>query len=78
MILENVSNFWPVNLKAYDNYNPRTSPSVFSPTTKIDSSNNGNNGPESTPKPNISTCNEFIATTIRKKSVYIAAAKNNE
>lgn len=78
MILEDVGNLWTVNLKAYDNNNPRMPPPVFSLATKIDFLNNGNRGSKSTSKPNTGACNKFIATAVKKESAYVAAVQKNK
>lgn len=67
VILKNVSNFWMIILKAYDNYNQRMLSPVFSLTIRIDSSNDGNSKLESILEPNTDVCNKFITITIREK-----------
>lgn len=67
VILKDVSNFWRIILKAYDNYNQRMLSPVFSPTIKIDSSNDGNSKLKSILKLDTDACNKFITITIREK-----------
>lgn len=78
VILEDVSNFQIVNLKAYNNYDSKTLLPVFSLTTKINFSNDSNSKPESTPEPNIGVQDKFITIAVKKESVYIAAVKDNK